>query len=157
MRQPKQKALAPLLSLQKLSQKSNSIASLIQLANSKQSLDDSLNQCLPDPLKGHFKANSIHEQILILTCSSAKLMTRFRFIQDDILAKLNSLITPNKVNTIQIKVRPNIQFKPEQIKTQTSVRHISKKNAQILLEEAEHTEDQNLKNILTNLAKHANK
>lgn len=155
MRQPKQKALAPLLSLQKLSQKSNSIASLIQLANNRQSLDDSLNQCLPDPLKGHFKANSIHEQTLTLTCSSAKFMTRFRFIQDDILSKLNTLITPNKVQMIQIKVRPNIQFKPEQIKPKAIARHLSKKNAQILLEEAEHTEDQNLKNILTSLAKHA--
>ena len=149
MRQPKQKALAPLLSLQKLSRKSNSIASLIQLANSRQTLDDLLNQCLPDLLKGHFKVNSINEQTLILTCSSAKLMTRLRFIQDDILSKLSTLIAPNKVDMLQIKVRPNIQTKPEQ------TRHISKKNAQILLEEAEHTEDQNLKNILTSLAKHA--
>tara|TARA_R110001599_G_scaffold59056_2_gene163712 strand:- start:1690 stop:2163 length:474 start_codon:yes stop_codon:yes gene_type:complete len=155
MRQPKQKALAPLLSLQKLSRKSNSIASLIQLANSRQTLDDLLNQCLPDLLKGHFKVNSINEQTLILTCSSAKLMTRLRFIQDDILSKLSTLIAPNKVDMLQIKVRPNIQAKPEQTKPKAIPRHISKKNAQILLEEAEHTEDQNLKNILTSLAKHA--
>tara|TARA_R110002167_G_scaffold295648_1_gene500139 strand:+ start:481 stop:954 length:474 start_codon:yes stop_codon:yes gene_type:complete len=155
MRQPKQKALAPLLSLQKLSRESSSIASLIKLANSRQSLDDSLNRCLPAPLKGHFKVNDINNQILTLTCSSAKLMTRFRFMQDDIVSQLNTLIAPKTIHMVQIKVRPNIQFKPEQNKPKAISRHISKKNAQILLEEAEHTEDQNLKNILTSLAKHA--
>jgi hypothetical protein len=155
MRQPKQKALAPLLSLQKISRKSNSLANLMQLANNRQTLDDLLNQCLPELLKSHFKANSINGQILTLTCSSAKLMTRFRFIQDEVLLKFNSLIAPNTVHTIQIKVRPNMQIKTETPQPKTIPRHISKKNAQILLEEAEHTEDQNLKNILTSLAKHA--
>jgi hypothetical protein len=155
MRQPKNNALAPLLSLQKLSQKSNSIASLIHMAHNRKSLDNSLNQCLPEPLKGHFKANSINDNTLILTCTSAKLMTRFRFIEDDSLFKLNNIITPEKILKVHIKVRPNIQFKPGSTKTKKLHRSISKKNAQILLEEAEHTVDQNLKNILTNLANHA--
>ena len=155
MRQPKNKALAPLISLQKLSQKSNSIASLIQMANNRQSLDNTFNQCLPEPLKGHFKANNIKDNTLILTCTSAKLMTRFRFIEDDALLKLNKIIAPKKILIVQIKVRPNIQYKPASTETKKSHRCISKKNAQILLEEAGHTADQNLKNILTNLAKHA--
>tara|TARA_R110001592_G_scaffold140266_5_gene361043 strand:+ start:6778 stop:7251 length:474 start_codon:yes stop_codon:yes gene_type:complete len=155
MRQPKNHALSPLLSLQKLSQKSKSIANLILMANSRQTFDDILNQCLPDPLRGHFKANSIDDNILVLTCTSAKVMTRFRFIQDDVLSKLNIFIAPKKILKIHIKVRPNIQFKPATKETKKPHRSISKKNAQILLEEAEHTVDQNLKNILTNLAKHA--
>jgi len=157
MRQPKNKAFAPLLSLQTLSQKSNSIANLIHIANNQQSLDDSLNQCLPEPLKGHFKANSINVNTLTLTCNSAKLMTKFRFIEDGILYKLNKIIVPKKILKIQIKVRPNIQFKPDSSETKSAYRSISKKNAQILLEEAEHTVDLNLKNILINLAKHADK
>jgi hypothetical protein len=157
MRQPKQQALAPLLSLQKLSQRSNSIANLIQMAKNRQSLDDILNQCLPDLLKGQFKANGINESTLILTCTSAKLMTRFRFIQDDVLSKLNIFLKPNNIRTIQIKVRPNTQHKANMKDSKVFQRSISKKNAQILLEEAEHTVDQKLKNILTNLAKHADK
>ena len=155
MRQPKKHAFAPLLSLQKLSQKSVSIANLIQMANSRKTLDDTLNQCMPELFLGHFKVNSINDNTLILTCSSAKLMTRFRFAQDDVLSKLNLLIAPKKIQHIHIKVRPNIQFKPATNETKKPHRSISKKNAQILLEEAEHTVDQNLKNILTNLAKHA--
>lgn len=155
MRQPKQKALAPLLSLQKLSKKSTSLAKLIQLANSRQTLDDKLNQCLPDLLKSQFKVNSTDDHTLTLTCTSAKLMTRFRFMQDDILFKLNTLIAPKKIHAVQIKVRPNSQFKTDTSLSTIAPRSISKKNAQILLEEAEHTDDLNLKNILTSLAKHA--
>ena len=84
-------------------------------------------------------------------------MTRFRFVQDDALSKLNILIAPKKIRHVHIKVRPNIQFKPGIKKTEELPRSISKKNAQILLEEAEHTVDLNLKNILTILAKHADK
>ena len=157
MRQPKQHALAPLLNQQRLSQRSKSIANLVQMANSRQTLDNLLDQCLPDILKKQLKANNINESNLILTCNSAKLMTRFRLIQDDVLSKLNKLIAPNKILTVQIKVRPNIQINPDTTKTKGIQRSISKKNAQILLEEAEHTVDQNLKNILINLAKHADK
>lgn len=155
MRQPKQQALAPLLSIKKLSQKSYNITSLIQQAENRQSLDDLINQCLPELLLGHFKANHIQENTLTLTGNSAKLMTRFRFIQDEVLAKLNSLISPQEVLSIQIKVRPSSQLKPTHPSSNSPLRRISKKNAQILLEEAEHTTDQNLKKILTSLAKKA--
>ncbi len=155
MRQPKKHALAPLISLQKLSQNSNSIANLIQMANNRKTLDDTLNQCLPIHLKDQFKANSLNDCALVLTCSSAKVMTKFRFVQDEVLSHLNELLAPHKILSIQIKIRPNLQFKPELNDTKKPCRTISKKNAQVLLEEAEHTVDQNLKNILTNLAKHA--
>lgn len=154
MRQPKNQALAPLISLQKLSQQSYSIANLIGLAKQRQSLDDKLNQCLPDLYKTHFKVNQVENSILFLTCDSAKLMTRFRMIQDQTISQLNTLISPQKITSIKIKIRPNSNFDVRQTAKQFH-RHISKKNAQILIEEAEHTVDQNLKNILTNLAKHA--
>ncbi|MFV1871763.1 MAG: DciA family protein [Oleiphilus sp.] len=155
MRQPKKHALAPQISLQKLSQKSNSIANLIKLANSRVSLDDKLNQCLPDIYKHHFRVNSLSEGTLTLTCDSAKLMTRFRITQQDTISRLNKLISPQNIDTIKIKVRPASGFNTQKAHSETLTRNISKKNAQILLEEAEHTNDQSLKNILTNLAKHA--
>lgn len=157
MRQPKTHPLAPLISLNRLSQKSFSIANLLKLANNRQSLDTLLDQHLPELYVGHLKVNSFHDGKLVLTCSSAKLMTKFRFIQDQIIESLNTQLTPKKISSIQIKIRPNINTNTPKQKTETTQRSISKKNAQILLEEAEHTEDQNLRKILTILANHADK
>jgi len=156
MRQPKTSPLAPLISLNRLSQKSFSIANLLKLANNRQSLDTLLDQHLPEIYKGHLKVNSFHDGKLVLTCSSAKLMTRFRFVQDQIIESLNSEILSEKILSIQIKIRPNINSNAAKPKSEQTQRNISKKNAQILLEEAEHTEDQNLRKILTTLANHAN-
>jgi len=156
MRQPKTSPLAPLISLNRLSQKSFSIANLLKLANNRQSLDTLLDRHLPELYKGHLKVNSFHDGKLVLTCSSAKLMTRFRFVQDQIIESLNSEILSEKILSIQIKIRPNINSNTTKPNPEQTQRNISKKNAQILLEEAEHTEDQNLRKILTTLANHAN-
>lgn len=83
-------------------------------------------------------------------------MTKFRLVQDQVIGNLNTLISPKKVSKIQIKIRPNINTNKKKAKLPPPQRSISKKNAQILLEEAEHTEDQDLRNILTKLANHAN-
>lgn len=156
MRQPKTQSLAPLISLERLSQKSFSIASLLKLANNHQSFDTLLDQCLPELFKGQFKINNVQNGKLILTCTSAKLMTKFRFIQDQVIDNLNAHIPHTKINTVQIKIRPNIGTNEKKSELAPH-RILSKKNAQILLEEAEHTEDQNLRKILTNLANNTNK
>ena len=142
MRQPKTSPLSPLISLNRLSQKSFSIANLLKLANNRQSLDTLLDRHLPELYKGHLKVNSFHDGKLVLTCSSAKLMTRFRFVQDQIIESLNSEILSEKILSIQIKIRPNINSNTTKPNPEQTQRNISKKNAQILLEEAEHTEDQ---------------
>jgi len=156
MRQPKNHALAPLISLQKLSQKSSDLARLMALAGSRLSIDELLNQCLPDFFKGQFRINNFEHNTLVLTCNSAKLMTRFRFIEDDVIRSLNTKIAPQRIEHIKIKIRPNADQQPRKLSDiNHGERSISKKNAQILLEEAEHTEDKKLRDILISLAKHA--
>ena len=156
MRQPKNHAFAPLISLQKLSQKSSELTRLMSLAGSRLSIDELLNQCLPDFFKRQFRINSFEHNTLVLTCNSAKLMTRFRFIEDDVIRVLNVKIAPQSIQQIKIKIRPNADQQSSQpVKNSQTPRSISKKNAQILLEEAEHTYDKKLKEILISLAKHA--
>lgn len=156
MRQPKNHAFAPLISVQKLSQKSSDLARLMALAGSRLSIDDLLNQCLPDFFKEQFKINNFENNTLVLTCNSAKLMTRFRFIEDEVMRSLNKKITPQHIQRIKIKIRPNAGHQPQKSSKPThAARSISKKNAQILLQEAEHTEDKKLKDILISLAQHA--
>lgn len=155
MHQPKQKSFAPIISLQNLSQRSNSLSTLLAQANARLSLDDIIEQCLPDKFKGHFKVNNLVTDTLVLTCHSAKLMTQFRFIESDVMDKVNRLISPKKIQTIKIKIRPNSLSTTETPNEKVTHRSISKKNAQILLQEAEHTEDKKLRNSLIKLATHA--
>jgi len=112
--------------------------------------------------KNQFQVNAIEQQTLILTCHSASLMTRFRFKQQDIITQFNQKIRPKHIDNIKIKIRPKQRntgpdTPHSRNKTQTTQRTISKKNAQILNEEAEHTDDIKLKNILLRLAKHSGK
>jgi hypothetical protein len=155
MKQPKNHAFAPLISLQKLSQKSSDLSRLIKLAGSRLSIDELLNQCLPELFKGEFQINSFEQNTLVLTCSSAKLMTRFRFIEEDVINTLNASLAPQQVKHIKIKVRPRLGNPKEKGSVALKHRSLSKKNAQILLEEAEHTEDKKLREVLINLSKHA--
>ena len=155
MRQPKNQAFAPLISLQKLSQRSD-LAKLLSQASSRLSMDTLLNESLPEVFAGQFKINSLEQNTLILTCNSAKLMTRFRFIESDVIDSLNKKITPQRIQSIKIKIRPDASKTSSTTAGNNSpARSLSKKNAQILLEEAEHTEDKKLKEILINLSKHA--
>ena len=81
---------------------------------------------MPNLFKTHFKVCQIENSILFLTCDSAKLMTRFRMIQDQTISKLNDLISPQKIISIKIKIRPNGSVKNRQV-TKQFHRQISKK------------------------------
>ena len=154
MRQPKQKQFAPQISLQRLSSKSTNLQSLIRQAAQRRSLEDILNETLPAAFKEKFQLNSFSNGLLVLTCSSAAVMTKFRFSQDQFLSMLNAKIHPEKATHIRIKIRPAGSFqKKNAAKAMHQQKPLSKKNAQILLEEAEHTDDTKLKNILLQLAK----
>lgn len=156
MRQPKQRQFAPLISLKRLSAKSNNLQSLIKQASERKSIEDVLNETMPTPFKGKFQINSSTQGVLVLTCSSAALMTKFRFSQDKFLSMLNAKIHPEKITQIKIKVRPQSSSTKKTSENITSPSaHLSKKNAQLLLEEAEHTDDLKLKEVLLQLARHS--
>ena len=164
MRQPKQAKFAPKLNIAKLTNNSFSIRKLLNQANSRISLTDLVNDSVSALFKRKFQVNSLENHQLTLTCQSASLMTRFRFSEEDVKKQLNQRIKPDYVDKIEIKIRPkifnqdhqknilennNTEYFNSQVSSQIK---LSKKNAQLLLEEAEHTEDQKLKTALLRLA-----
>jgi len=163
MRQPKHQPFAPKLSLQRLTTRSQGLRKLIQQAKEHSNVSDQFNSALPKMFQGQFQINSFEGHALILTCHSASLMTRFRLSQNDIIQQFNNIIRPNYVTDIKIKIRPkNYSQTASASKQNTELpeitqRNISKKNAQILNEEAEHTDDIKLREILLRLAKHSSK
>ena len=154
MRQPKQEQFSPKISLRKLSAKSFNLQTLIKQAASRKSLEDVFNDSLPEPFQNKFQINSFEQGLLILTCQSAALMTKFRFFQNQILESLNKKV--QDISSIKIKIRPvsSTNRTNKKLSLPNSQQHLSKKNAQILIEEAEHTNDVKLKEILIQLAKH---
>ena len=151
-RQPKIKQLSPLLNAKRITRASSELSSLLNRASQLQTLSDAFNESVPALFKNKFQVNCIQNNKLLLTCQSASLMTRLRFNKNTILDQFNSRIKPNYVTDLNIKIRPG-QYKKA---TPVTTRTLSKKNAQILTEEAELTEDKKLKAILIQLAKHAN-
>jgi hypothetical protein len=123
-------------------------------ATAKQSLEELINETLPSTFKGQFKLNTFSQGVLIMTCASAALMTKFRFSQDQFLSMLNARIHPQHVKQIKIKIRPTGLSRNEKAQQANTQKKLSKKNAQILLEEAEHTDDLRLKEVLSKLAQH---
>ena len=150
-RQPKIKQLAPLLNAKKITSRSSELSTLLNRASKLQSLSDAFNESVPTLFKNKFLVNCIQDNILILTCQSASLMTRLRFNKNTIIDQFNYQIKPNYITDLKVKIRPG-QFKKA---APTTTRTLSKKNAQILAEEAELTEDKKLKAILFQLANHA--
>jgi len=150
-RQPKLKQLAQALNAKKITNRSSELRFLLSHANELQTLSDTFNESVPELFKNKFIVNSIQNHTLILTCQSASLMTRLRFNKQAIIDQFNFKIKPNHITDLKIKIRPGQFNKSNAITT----RVLSKKNAQILKEEAELTEDKKLKAILVQLAKHA--
>ena len=150
-RQPKLKQLAQALKAQKITDRSSELSSLLRRASKLQTLSDAFNESVPTFFKNKFQVNSIQNKTLILTCHSASLMTRLQFNKSTIINQFNHQIKPDYITDLKIKIRPG-QFKTILPKTN---RTLSKKNAQILSEEAELTKDKKLKSILFQLAEHA--
>ncbi len=125
----------------------------MSMASSRIPLEVTIKEALPEQFKDKLIFTQLHDDMLIFTCHSAKIMTQFRFFQDEVIASLNRTLSPRRIKTIKIKIRPNNLSTPRS-KIEVK-RTLSKKNAQILLEEAEHTEDSELKDILITLAKHS--
>jgi len=159
MRQTKQTPFSPRLSLQRLTKKSYGLNNLLEQASQRTSLTDLFNNSVPALFINKFEVNGITNKILILTCHSAALMTRFQVNKNNVITTFNQKIKPQEIIDIKVKVRPK-QFYPEinlQQKNDDSASYkkLSKKNAQILFEEAEHTDDLKLKDILKRLSQNS--
>ncbi len=135
-----------------LTKRKTSINRLFRQAQAVIRLEALLNPLLPELLRGKFKVANIQSDALVLITESAALATRFRFSQGEILAILAKTPGFQRIKQIRVKIRPNRHFRPRQKKAL----HISRENAQLLVEEAGHTQDDNLRKVLLKLASHAN-
>lgn len=147
-RQTRHRPLSDVLEIKTISKYSNELRTLIRQAEKNQSIDSIVEDVLPMMFRGLFRVNSLNQGLLTLTCSSAAMATRFRFEQDSILNLLQIRFGASKVRRIAIRIRPISNSKTKTINN----RHISKENAQLLLQEAGRTDDQSLQQVLEKLA-----
>lgn len=145
--QPRKKKLSSVLDIGATTRQNDELSQLITFAERINGLDEMFQAALPEALQPFFKANTLQNGLLTVTCSSAAQATRFRLQQKMVIAALNSQGL-RSVKTIKIKIRPVIkQTEPKPIE-----RTLSQDNARILESEASQTEDQALKSVLLKLA-----
>lgn len=149
--QPKQKRLSSLIELEACTQRSSDVKRLIQIAETLGDLDQLFSEALPEKLRGAFAVNTLKQGVLSVTCHSASLATRFRLEQAQILKRFN-MRSRQQAKRIDIRIRPSRSAnKPQQSRRSM----LSNANAQLLCNEADHTEDQKLKRALERLARNA--
>jgi len=141
-RQPKHHALSAILNQDRQIKKSHVLRKMIANTAARDNIEERVEQCLPDALKGKFIVASLSHQQLTLHCSSAAIATRFRFEQDRFLNALQSRIGSSKVRKVKIQIRPN-SLKPTTRKTIKS----KSKN-----ESREQTAGQRLEGVLERLS-----
>lgn len=148
-RQPKHHALSNLLALEtKL--KRSSLGSLMHQAEQLGAQEQRVLQALPLEIRDAFHLISLDAGLLQLQCHTAAMATRLRMRQREILHRINQTQSP-PVKRIQILIRPANRA----IKLSHRPLHLSKENAQALLQEAGQTRHEGLKAILEKLARHA--
>lgn len=136
-----------MLDINTTTRQNEELSQLISFAERITGLDEMFRAALPEPLQPFFKANTLQNGLLTVTCSSAAQATRFRLQQKNVISTLNNQGL-RSVKTIKIKIRPAL--KPSE--AETVERTLSQNNAQILESEANQTEDQALKSALLKLA-----
>ncbi|MCL1477019.1 DUF721 domain-containing protein [Marinobacter sp. M3C] len=105
---------------------------------------------LPPSLQSGTRFVSCHEGELVLAADSGPKASQIRFRQHDIMAAARNLELFRFVWKLKVKVVPP-RF---QDKAMAKKLPLSKENAQLLKEEAGHTKDKALREILEKLASH---
>ena len=82
---------------------------LLKQSNSLKSINDSVQQMLPDELKDHCEVSEFNQTSLIITAENAAWSTRLRYISSELLASLRKAGHYSLAN-IQIKIKPS-QFR----------------------------------------------
>jgi hypothetical protein len=131
----------------------NSTSSLKQLmAKAELHLDaeKSVIASLPEELASGTRFVSCQEGELVLSTDTASKATRLRFRQHEIMEKVRENELFRYVWKIRIKVSPS-RFRARRKAEKTP---LSKENARLLQEEAGHTKDTALREVLEKLASH---
>jgi hypothetical protein len=101
--------------------------------------------------KSIFVSNS-EGDVLVLQTTNSSVATQLRLSANNILEKITQeSITGKRYNSIKVQVRPLYQ---KQRSKQKTMRSISKENAALLEETAQHSDNPKLKAVLERLAQH---
>ena len=79
---------------------------LLKQSNNLKSINDSVQQMLPDELKDHCQVSEFNQTSLIITAENAAWSTRLRYISSELLANLRKAGHYSLAN-IQIKIKPS--------------------------------------------------
>jgi len=134
-----------------LNNSSTRLGSLIARAQQVNCLQKLFSHSLPSNLKesGIEFASAVNGVISVIV-PNALVANQIRMTQHEILQHLRQIPEFEFIYQIKPKVRPQV----ERPKQQRQVNPISKQNAELLLQEARHCEDVELRKILESLATH---
>lgn len=127
------------------------LRSLVARAEQHRLTEQALLAELPPSLQAGTRFVSCHEDELVLSADSGPKASQIRFRQHDIMAAARNLELFRFVWKLKVKVVPP-RF---QDKATAKKLPLSKENARLLKEEAGHTKDRALREILEKLASHS--
>ena len=128
----------------------STLKALLTKAELHQQAEQLVLDAVPEELADGTRLVSCTEGELVLATDNASKATRLRFRQHEIMEKLREQELFRFVWKVRIKVSPlRYRDKPE-----AKMTPLSKENARLLKEEAGHTKDKALREVLEKLASH---
>jgi len=128
----------------------NQLRALLDKAEQHRSLESAIHALLPEKLASKCRLGGIRNGELTLLVHSSALASQVRFQQRTLLPQLRKDDRLAGIWRIRVRVSPA----PHQPEPYRPLRSLSTENARLLEEEAGHTEDEALKEVLLKLAKH---
>ncbi|MDX1801798.1 MAG: DciA family protein [Marinobacter sp.] len=127
-----------------------SLRQLLARAEVHQAAERHLLRCLPDRLQSGVRFVSVHDGDLTLSAESSALASQLRLRQHEIMTSLREEELFRFVWRLTVKVVPP-RFTSRAVVPRVP---LSNENARLLEEEAGHTKDKNLREVLEKLASH---
>ncbi len=123
---------------------------LLARAEAHQDAERHLLRCLPDKLRRGVRFVSVHDGDLTLSADSSAVASQLRLRQHDLMASIRKEELFHFVWRLKVKVTPpRFSERPALARVP-----LSNENARLLEEEAGHTKDKNLREVLEKLASH---
>jgi len=133
-----------------LTDRRSPLRQLIAQSEQLAALQKQVYRFIPAELHPQVLVAGIKEHCLLLITHSGAWAAKLRQLQGGMLRNIQQQLPELQVRGIQIKVRP--QSRPRKPVRQAN--RLSQDNAELLLQEAEHTEHEGLKRVLRRLASH---
>ncbi|MDX1755772.1 MAG: DciA family protein [Marinobacter sp.] len=130
---------------------SSTLNQLLAKAQLHASAEQVVLAAIPHPLRDRTRFVSYHDGELTLSTESAAVASQVRYRQHEVLETLRHEDAFRYAWKLTVKVRPA----RHPIRRARTMRPLSNENARLLKEEAGHTKDKKLREVLEKLASHA--